>query len=391
MFQKKLNVLFYVFTVRLAVVLSLGFAVGFPSSSIAQQPSESTNSAPTDSVPIEPTPADPAPTNSIPISPALDLKPIDTKPADPVPNNSIDPIPSTLQRNEKESASTKESKNKTQNENDATSSQNRPSRIAPTTSPIKDLAPQPTPEKIMDSNIDQSPTPDANQTASPPSPVDLRIQALQLESTDAVVFFNQALTFIKEQKLGLALAYLREAQLLAPRHSGTQQALHYLEQQMKSRGIEKENPWLSFSRSPFVQFFKLPEILTFHWLFSFLTLFFLSQLFRARRRAGTQNLPPPPWRVPHYLLSGLWILTSLVLVWKISLSLPQSATVITSGSLPLRSGPLTEAAQLMELPEGTLVFVKDYYKEWVQVRSPQSPMGWVPRQELLLLTPEGFR
>jgi len=218
-----------------------------------------------------------------------------------------------------------------------------------------------------------------------------RTEALKLNSADPSVYFNHALEFIKLNKLGLAIAYLREMQLLAPRHQGTQDALNYLQFQLKAPGFGKKDSLIGQFESTVGRFFLLPEALIFHWTYSLLGLLILGNLFRKRRRAKWKLETPPPIQSKHWFYVISWTLVSFVLVLKIISSMEQQASVIKDGSALLRSGPLTDAAELGEVPEGALVSVHDYYNDWVQIRYNQNPLGWVNKNELLVLTPQGFK
>jgi len=223
------------------------------------------------------------------------------------------------------------------------------------------------------------------------TPTLLRTEALKISATDPVLFFNKALDLIKQEKLGLAIAYLREAQLLAPRHQATKDALNYLQFQLKSKGFQKTDSTLTFFEDSFGHYFVLPEILTFHWFFSLVCLLVLSKLFRDRRRARLKLNPVPSWKPRHWTLCSVWLIITTVLLLKILVSLDQQACIVKSGAAVLRSGPLSDAAELTEIPEGAIVTIKDYYKDWIQIRYNQSPLGWVAKNDLLILTPEGLR
>lgn len=221
--------------------------------------------------------------------------------------------------------------------------------------------------------------------------ITLRTEAIKIPAHDPVLFFNKALQFIKTNQLGLALAYLRETQLLAPRHQKTQDALNYLQYQLKAKGFQKSDSFLSVFEDSLGKYFLLPEALTLHWSFSLVCLVILSKLFRDRRRARLKANPIPPWKLKHWSICSLWIFMSTILLFKTLTSLDQQATIIKPDVAFLRSGPLPDAAELNEIPEGALVTIKDYHGDWVQIRYNQGPLGWIAKNDLLILTPEGLR
>lgn len=218
-----------------------------------------------------------------------------------------------------------------------------------------------------------------------------RAEAIKLPVNDPALFFNKALQFIKTNQIGLALAYLREAQLLAPRHEKTQDALNYLQFQLKSKGLQKSDAFLPLFEDFLGKYYKLPEAFALHWAFSLVCLVILSKLFRDRRRARLKVNPIPQWKIKHWMLCSVWLLMSTILLLKIITSTDQQATIIKPGVAFLRSGPLPEAAELNEVPEGALVTIKDYHNDWVLIRYNQSPLGWIAKNDLLILTPEGLR
>lgn len=221
--------------------------------------------------------------------------------------------------------------------------------------------------------------------------VALRAEAIKLPVADPALFFNKALQFIKTNQIGLALAYLREAQLLAPRHQKTQGALDYLQFQLKSKGFQKSEAFLPLVEDSLGKYYKLPEALALHWAFSLVALVILGKLFRDRRRARLKANPIPPWKIKHWTFCSIWLLMSTLLLFKILISVGQQATVIKPGVSFLRSGPLPDAAELNEVPEGALVTIKDYHNDWVLIKYNQSPLGWITKNDLLILTPEGLR
>lgn len=214
---------------------------------------------------------------------------------------------------------------------------------------------------------------------------------IQKNPMDAPALLNQALTYSQQKKWGLALAYLREAQMLEPRNSKIQQAYEFAITNAKSRGFQEEDTFLNSFEFHVGKYFLLPEILSFHWFLSLVLLIVLGQLFRQRRRSKYTGAPVPKWGNLHWSFTSTWVLLSLVLLLKIASTTEQKATVIKSGSTTIRSAPVADAAELAEIPEGALISIRDFYQDWVQVRFDKVPVGWLQRKDLLLLTPEGFR
>ena len=159
----------------------------------------------------------------------------------------------------------------------------------------------------------------------------------------------------------------------------------------KSKELLEESSILSPYEFSFSKYFLLPEILTLHWIISFFALLVFGKLFRNRRKAQFLLEIPPKMNVLHWGLITTWSLLTFVLLLKIVGSIDQRATIIHLKSVAIRSGPVPDAAELFDIPEGANVIVKDYYKNWVQIRFGQYPVGWVSRNDLLLLTPDGFR
>ena len=59
------------------------------------------------------------------------------------------------------------------------------------------------------------------------------------------------------------------------------------------------------------------------------------------------------------------------------------ATVIEKNN-PLYANPSIQSPSLTELKEGELVIVKDFYENWIKIRSSDGLPGWVPRENLYL-------
>jgi tetratricopeptide (TPR) repeat protein len=216
-------------------------------------------------------------------------------------------------------------------------------------------------------------------------------EALRMAPTDTSLLFNQALCLLQQNKWGLAWAHLRELQLLSPRFPGLAQSLEYLQSKARLRSPLADDSLLGLYENLLGKYFLLPEALTLHWIFSLAALFFLGRLYRARRRAQLKELPRPPWQISHGVLAASWGILTLILVLEILSHIPQRATIITGEPVMVRSAPFNESVELTDLPPGGVVTITDYYKEWVQVQSPEKPTGWLTRQSLLLLTPSGLR
>ena len=207
----------------------------------------------------------------------------------------------------------------------------------------------------------------------------------------AEAHFNQALVFSQQKKWGKALAYLRQTELMAPRQSGLPQAFAFISTNYKPQGSLQEDSLLNSFHDSFGHTFMLPEILTLHWIFSLGVLIYGTVLFRQRRMARKSgevigSLGPRAWA-----LGAMWCLFSVVLGLKVARSLDTQATVISPGAAIIRSGPVPEAAELGSIPEGAAISVRDFYKDWVQVRFDRQPVGWLQRKDIAIITPEGLR
>lgn len=215
-------------------------------------------------------------------------------------------------------------------------------------------------------------------------------QALKLQPLNAALLFDQALNYSQQKKWGLALAHLRQAQILDPRLSGLNQAFDFLNANLKSASTLQEDSLAADFHGVIGKYFLLPELLIVHWVLSLALLLTMTRLFRRRRRAKQRGEVLPTWQNSHWGVSFLWITASLVLLLKIHWSLDTRATVVAPGDTIVRSGPLPNAAELATIPEGAFISVTDFYKDWVQVRFNQRPVGWVPRKDIFLNTAEGL-
>lgn len=214
---------------------------------------------------------------------------------------------------------------------------------------------------------------------------------IKMDSTNPPILYNQALALVQQQKWGPALAHARQGLLIEPRFNGFHQILNYIDFKMKTRGRQTEDSIASSFEDSFGKYFLLQEALLTHWVLSLVMILVLGALFRARRKSIRNGQEPPGWQSWHWLTASVWIIATLILLLKVTTSIDQKATVIASGPVAIRSAPMDSAAELSQIPEGSLVSIRDFYQDWVQVRFGQYPVGWITRKEVVLLTPEGFR
>lgn len=216
-------------------------------------------------------------------------------------------------------------------------------------------------------------------------------QALSESPSDPSVIFNLGLLYSQQNRWGLAMAHFREAQLLSPRHPGLSEAMDYILQTSKIRGLQEDSNLLGLFEKHLGRIILLPEVLSLHLFISVLLLFLLGSLFRSRRRAQLKLTPPPHPTKRHYWMVALWSLLSVFLALKITTTIHQKGTIIRQEMAFIRSGPFNEAPQITTIPEGAQVNVTDYYQDWMQVQFKDQPTGWVHRKDLILITTEGFR
>lgn len=214
---------------------------------------------------------------------------------------------------------------------------------------------------------------------------------LKADPLDTNVLFNLSLAFSNQQKWGLALAHLYELHLLDPRHTKANQVANYIDSHFKSMPSQIEDSFLSLFDRYVGGYFLLQEILFAHFVLSLTLLIVLAQLFRERRLAPLREMLPPPWEIKHWSFIFLWVGLTLTLFLKIWTSTYQKGVIITPGNVAIRSGPLSDAAELTSISEGSVVLIKDYYKDWLQVQFGRAPVGWIERKNLALLTSQGLR
>lgn len=219
----------------------------------------------------------------------------------------------------------------------------------------------------------------------------IRTEALKLSVSSPMIIFNRALEYAKQQNFGLALAYLREVRLLAPRHLATRQAIRYVEHQLLEKGIRQNEDFWDAAEASFLSYFMLPEILMFHLIFTLILFLVITKFYRVSKRAKLQQEPPPIWSKSSIGFIVFWSLATLILITKMITNNDIKATVISASKVPLFSGPVSDAAQITEVPEGTLLNVNNIHDEWIQVSRQDLPMGWILKDHLLILTSNGFK
>jgi tetratricopeptide (TPR) repeat protein len=210
------------------------------------------------------------------------------------------------------------------------------------------------------------------------------VSILKEDPLDSNVLLNLAITSAQLQEWGFALAYLRQIEVTAPRTPGLEKAKAFIAANSKLARPKDDTSLVDDFEALIGHQVILPELLLIHWLITFALLYFGARAFRQHQLARFRNEKAPSLGLRLRLLGLTWIMASLFLLMKIFWAFDSHATVTKPGYISLRSGPLSEAAELATIPEGALVVVKSIYKDWAQVRYGQQPAGWVQKQELFI-------
>ncbi len=200
--------------------------------------------------------------------------------------------------------------------------------------------------------------------------------------------FNLGNVAVKQKQGGLALAYYRRAQLINPRDKDLSYNMSFVNQQFKLSPPAGNISSYEILRQNIFTIFTFNEVAGVCLIAMILFLMSLYKFLKARKLSEDKPLPSPA-----LFIWGLMFIALLSLsITKLIDCYTARATVISSKT-ELRSGPTETNAALMELSEGTEVFINDSasntYGMWKQVTVPGNLTGWVLDKNLMQTTGEG--
>lgn len=216
-------------------------------------------------------------------------------------------------------------------------------------------------------------------------------KALQGDPQNPVLLYNLASVSLHLKKWGQALAYLRQLEIYFPQNFSLQPFFDFIRQETVSLDVKRSLEPTNRIETLVFSNMSLPEFLMLHFIYSALILILLTRLFRLRRRQRLSGEEPSSLSPAHWTFLALWGILTLQLFVQILWHSPQRGTLIATTATTVHSAPFDEAPSIGTLLEGSLLSIKEFSGDWVQVVHRDSNTGWIKRNRLLLHTAQGLR
>lgn len=186
------------------------------------------------------------------------------------------------------------------------------------------------------------------------------------------VLFNLGNAWFQDGQLGKAIAAYRRARALAPRDAAIRANLHLARSRLP--------PGVASSRGLLI---RVQELLTANeWGLAALGAAVASGLLLLLREIT------PRWRPPMRTLTwwsgGVAALTLAAAAGSVWTGRRVDAVVVEP-EVTVRYGPLKEAQEAFELPDGAEVSVRDRKDDWLMVRDSGGREGWLERSRVMVL------
>ncbi len=200
-------------------------------------------------------------------------------------------------------------------------------------------------------------------------------QYILAKSQSVVTLFNLALTFIKQEKWGWAMACYRQIEWLEPRSSYTKQLKQYLFDQEKLKGLWESSSFIDGLGQELIGFVTKNESIFIFSLVSLMTLIYWVRALGRRKRAIKTGESLPWVGVGVFISTLLWFFVSVLLISVLYQNQKYQFVIVTE-SAQLRSLPVDGAASLTELRSGQTLVVKQTKKDWFFVQTSKGQNGW---------------
>lgn len=186
------------------------------------------------------------------------------------------------------------------------------------------------------------------------------------------LLFNAGNAEFKAGHLGKAIAAYRRAELLAPRDAELRANLAFVRNRVQGATL-RESRWQNWVNS-----LSLNEgtLLTAGFFWATLGLLAARQL--------RPSLAPKLQGVTR-LAVALTIFSGAVLALQAANHFNSAVAVVTSAEAIARSGPFDEAQSVFTVRDGAELRVLDRHDDWVQVVNGTGKIGWLSRQQAVLL------
>lgn len=219
------------------------------------------------------------------------------------------------------------------------------------------------------------------QTKDPKTAMDLFREALSQHPGDTAVLTNLGIASLEAGQKGWAIAYLREALTLGSNLRETRQALEFSLSQLQIKEIPHEIEFWEKLRENVLVGISLPGLLLINAVALLLCGLVWIGYLKDRKAALENETAYAPLRIIHWAAS-LALFVSLTLVICKILDLSEVRGTIVAEKVQAFSAPSKEAPGLFEIYEGLEVLVQRAQGEWLQIRYPGGPTGWVPVEQV---------
>lgn len=221
----------------------------------------------------------------------------------------------------------------------------------------------------------------ALQTKDPKMAMERFREALSQHPDDTAILTNLGIAAQEAGQKGWAIAYLREALTLGSSLRETRQALEFSLSQLQIKEIPHEiEAWEKLRENVLVGI-SLPGLLFMNALALLLCGLVWINYLKGRKIALENETVFPPLRIIHWAASLVLVVSVSLVICKI-LDLSEVRGTIVGERVQAFSAPSKEAPGLFEIYEGLEVLVQRSQDQWLQIRYPGGPTGWVPADQV---------
>lgn len=205
-------------------------------------------------------------------------------------------------------------------------------------------------------------------------------EALKQEGPSVPILYNIGNCYFKLEQKGRALLSYYQAELLSPADKDLRENIFFVEQSIPGRPPVHPAKWFEKLCAKALEHVSFDIIaLVFSLMALALGVCLISLVFGYKIRAAR-------WCAA--VFAGLMIAVAPVVAgtaWKRYFS--NEAVIISSGGSIARYGPTINDTRAFDLPEGSVVRVREVFDGWMQVSTYDGSLGWIPADAAQKLLP----
>lgn len=195
---------------------------------------------------------------------------------------------------------------------------------------------------------------------------------LQSGASSPALYFNWGNAQFKAGRIGHAIAAYRMAEQLAPRDPDVRTNLRFAREQVQ--GPTLRAGWQA----------RLPGTLSLkEWTLTTAIawwVWFALLVARQLRPAARRSLRGLTWAATLILL-----LSAAGLGWNLRERFSRQVAIVVADDVAVRNGPFDESPTAFTVRDGAELRMLDQKENWLQVQAGERRIGWLPRQQVLLL------